>query len=114
MTLYRENKNGKTTREMTEDAEFAFFSGIKGTDKFTFEVSKEESERLKDIKVTFTNYNKEWWQVNNFDISFDIKKFRDGIYLNGECFLNGEKYVLKSKVQESKKLYYFEVPLREE
>ena len=38
MTLYRENKNGKTTREMTEDAEFAFFSGIKGTDKLTFEV----------------------------------------------------------------------------
>ena len=33
---------------------------------------------------------------------------------NKQKYVNGEKYVLKSKVQESKKLYYFEVPLKTE
>ena len=114
MQVVRENKSGTTTREMTEDAEFAFFTGKKGLDKFTFFATKEESERLKDVKVTFTNYNHNWWTVNNFDISFDIKKYDEGIFLKGKCFLNGEKYILNSKVIESKDLYYFEVPLRQE
>ncbi|MBQ4155796.1 MAG: hypothetical protein IJD90_03215 [Clostridia bacterium] len=114
MEVVRENGNLKDTRTMTEDGEFAFFSGKKGLDKFTFFATKEESERLKDVKVTFTNYNQNWWIVNNFDLNFDIRKYRDGIYLIGECYLNGEKYVLNSKVQESKDLYYFEAPLRVE
>ena len=74
MEVVRENGDSKEVKTMTEDGEFAFFSGKKGVDKYTFFATKEESERLKDIKVTFTNYNHNWWNVNNFDINFDIKK----------------------------------------
>ena len=111
-----ERKNGEFIDEkaLTEDGEFAFFSGKKGTDQFSFFATKEESERLKDIKVTFTNFNKKWWTVNNFDIEFDITKKNKEISLKGHCNLNGKNYVLNSKVQEKKNLYYFEVPLRVE
>lgn len=114
MKVEREIGGEIDEKSMTEDGEFAFFNGERGLDKYSFFVTKEESERLKDIKVTFTNFNNKWWYVNNFDIVFDITKSKKGIFLEGECFLNGEKYVLNTKVQEKDKLYYFEVPLRVE
>lgn len=105
--------NGETDENsLTEDCEFAFFSGKYGEDTYTFYVDKESSERLKDIEVSFTNFNENWWIVNNFDLNFDIAKKDGVISLVGECYLNGEKIELNEKVEEKEDVYYCHIDLK--
>ena len=113
MKVVRTNGDIINEKALTEDGEFAFFSGKRGVDTYSFFVDKDMSERYKDIQVKFINHNDKWWYVNNFDIEFDITKKKDKISLKGTCYLNGEKIDLKADVQEKKDLYYFEIPLRE-
>ncbi|MEE1003074.1 MAG: hypothetical protein U0L17_04970 [Acutalibacteraceae bacterium] len=110
--LTREN-NGEIYEEtLTDDDEFAFFSGKSGLDTYKFYVDKESSERLKDIEVTFENFNDNWWYVNNFDIKIDITKKNGKITTKGECYLNGEKIIIDEEVKENDKLYYCNIKLR--
>ena len=110
--LTREN-NGEIYEEtLTDDDEFAFFSGKYGLDKYKFFVDKEVCERLKDVEVTFENFNDNWWYVNNFDIKIDITKKNGKITVKGECYLNGEKIKINEEVKENDKLYYCNIKLR--
>lgn len=110
--VVRETQNDIQQKQLTEDCEFAFFNGVYGLDKYIFSVDKESSDRLKDIEITFTNFNENWWNVNNFDIKFDIVKKNGKISLIGECYLNGEKIEINQIVQEKEDIYCCEVDLK--
>ncbi len=99
-------------KELTEDCEFTFFSGKQGLDTYKFYVDKEASDRLKDIEVTFTNFNENWWIVNNYDIKFDIVKKKGKISLVGECYLNGEKIEINREVEETEDIYTCTIELK--
>ena len=113
MEVVRKNGEFIDEKGLTEDGEFAFFSGKRGLDEYSFYVNKDMSDRYKDIKVTFTNFNDKWWNVNNFDIKINITKEKNKITLKGHCFLNDDEYDLLADVQEIDNIYYFEVPLRQ-
>lgn len=112
--ISRVNPNGEVEeKDLTEDCEFAFYSGYYGIDTYKFFVDKEASERLKDIEITFVKFNENWWNVNNFDLVFDITK-RDGkIMLVGKSYLNGKKVILNQQLEETDNLYKCTVDLNE-